>query len=189
MGTSQSPANAYYAGPNCHRQSVLGHQRAKIDSNVDRHCLNCSTRTMPGVRPGGRPTSLASPREVGQRRRPGRLAPAGSVAVLAIQGPRPTHCAPGSAAFRQGARSQSLMALRACPELLCSSPSHTGRRVTARCASPRPGCCAQRAPIKATRSEPYSLEFHPFCMGERRVCRASRSDFKDCIRAPCLNAA
>jgi hypothetical protein len=48
--------------------------------------------------------------------------------------------------------------------------------------------CAQH-PFEATRSEPCSLE-SPFCMGEeRRIFRASRSDFKNWIRAPCLNGA
>ena len=42
--------------------------------------------TRPGVRPGGRPTSFASPKEVGKKRRPGDRAPLRGVPVSAAPG-------------------------------------------------------------------------------------------------------
>jgi len=83
---------------------------------------------MPGVRPGGRLTFLASPRKVSKRRRPCPMAPAGSAAVLAIQGRAQLVSFTAFTSLKQGARSQSLRALRACPELLCSSPMQKGGR-------------------------------------------------------------
>ncbi|MBT9492047.1 MAG: type II toxin-antitoxin system HicB family antitoxin [Paucibacter sp.] len=50
-----------------------------------------SPRTMPGVRPGGRPSFLCA-QERGQRRRPCRMA-LRVRSVLKFAGPRPTHCA------------------------------------------------------------------------------------------------
>ena len=69
------------------------------------------------------------------------MALAGSAAVLAIQGRAQLVSFTAFTSLKQGARSQSLRSLRACPELLCSSPMQKGGtpRVSARCASPRTG--------------------------------------------------
>ena len=73
--------------------SAIGTPLAWTGANAVWLYLNCSPRTMPGVRPGGRPTSLVSPRDVGKRRRPCRMA-LRVRSVLKFAGPRPTHCAP-----------------------------------------------------------------------------------------------
>jgi hypothetical protein len=78
-----------------------------------------SVSTVPGVRPGGRPTFLSA-QESRQRKRPEKTAPAGSPALLERRGPRPTRAA-----------------------TLCSN-SGAESVLEARCAQASPFCAARR---------------------------------------------